>query len=565
MKMNIAKKSGSSSSEHIHDTTHTHLENPLHDRIQFKFDAVFPRSSTGKKTKSSSTAEMDLGSSIDDIPESKSHSNESTSDGALNEISLSGLELNLDSTGTTQTESLPSNSESSESNGDFSFDLDGKDREADSQVSSATPASASDETSVLNTTTTGIDFSNEEISFDVDSSQAPNKKEVVNKPEEKVSSEISFGADDDISFDLSSDESSTSAKPVETPSQKASESEDDGLDFSFDFDQKNDETSSNVNLMSTSEDMSNISDALESIVTPAATVEAEAAEHFNEFAASSPEEKVNADEDFDFGGVEFADKEGDIIPSEMKDVTPQAQFNPNPEKDEDYDVPPPAPVEVTRSIPSTPVQERVGFISEEDSTRVHATIRQMREEREELLNQIKQLRGHSKEVEQDNLTLKAALDESKIENSIIKKRHLVEIEDIKYRMAISDEKRAIAEEKAKNSENNRMKLEQKVRIDFNQVKQREKELETKLEMLTLDIDSQVQTRDQKILELRRKIDSLEFNMENVSIREQKSQEDKRKLEDKLSKIMKTLRHSIKNLEDDIDQMAENEDEIKIKE
>ena len=58
------------------------------------------------------------------------------------------------------------------------------------------------------------------------------------------------------------------------------------------------------------------------------------------------------------------------------------------------------------------------------------------------------------------------------------------------------------------------------------------------------------------MELRRKIDSLEFNMENVSIKEHKSQDDKRKLEDKLNKIMKTLRHSIKNLEDDIEQASD---------
>jgi hypothetical protein len=71
-------------------------------------------------------------------------------------------------------------------------------------------------------------------------------------------------------------------------------------------------------------------------------------------------------------------------------------------------------------------------------------------------------------------------------------------------------------------------------------------------MMALDSDSQVQARDQKILELRRKIDSLEFNMENATIREQRSNEDKRKLEDKLNKMMKTLRNSIKNLEDDIE-------------
>jgi hypothetical protein len=203
-------------------------------------------------------------------------------------------------------------------------------------------------------------------------------------------------------------------------------------------------------------------------------------------------------------------------------------------------------------------------MTSEDGIRFQATIRALREEREEMLLEIKELKGEVKEHEHDNLTLKANLDEAKIEISILRKRHMVEVEDIKYRLTMSEEKKAMADEKARQSDTRREKLEQKVRIDFNQVKQREKELESKLELLSMDVDSQVQSRDQKILELRRKIDALEFNMENASIKEQKSLDDKRKLEDRLNKIMKTLRHSIKNLEDDIDNAQVNDDHQKEK-
>lgn len=194
----------------------------------------------------------------------------------------------------------------------------------------------------------------------------------------------------------------------------------------------------------------------------------------------------------------------------------------------------------------------------EDSIRYQATIRQLREEREDILRQVKTLKVENRELEQDNLSLKASLDEAKIEISILRKRQMVELEDMKYRLTISEEKKALADERARQADLRREKLEQKVRIDFNQVKQREKELESKLEMLSMDVDSQVQSRDQKILELRRKIDALEFNMENTTIKEQKSLDDKRKLEDRLNKIMKTLRNSIKNLEDDIDLVQDDD-------
>ncbi len=200
----------------------------------------------------------------------------------------------------------------------------------------------------------------------------------------------------------------------------------------------------------------------------------------------------------------------------------------------------------------------------EESIRNLSTLRSLREEREDLLSQLKNLKAQNKEVEQDSLTLKANLEEAKIEITILRKRHMVEIEDLKYRLGMSDEKKLMAEEKARQAELRREKLEQKVRIDFNQVKQREKELESKLELLSMDVDSQVQSRDQKILELRRKIDALEFNMENASMKEQKSSDDKRKLEDRLNKIMKTLRNSIKNLEDDIDHVENDHDHLKDK-
>lgn len=227
----------------------------------------------------------------------------------------------------------------------------------------------------------------------------------------------------------------------------------------------------------------------------------------------------------------------------------------------------PKAYEAEMSAP-TPMPTSAGMggasLNTEDGMRFQATIRALREEREEMLLQIKNLKSDAKELEQDNLTLKANLDEAKIEITILRKRQMVELEDLKYRLALSEEKKAMSVELAKQADMRREKLEQKVRIDFNQVKQREKELESKLELLSMDVDSQVQSRDQKILELRRKIDALEFNMENASIKEQKSLDDKRKLEDRLNKIMKTLRHSIKNLEDDIDQVDEESDHQKDK-
>ena len=272
--------------------------------------------------------------------------------------------------------------------------------------------------------------------------------------------------------------------------------------------------------------------------------------------------------EFDIGDMETdfnADDTGEIFDTEPAEPilsAPKAAPISTPEPASKPDV---VAAPVSSSYDTPPSMGMGGSnMTSEDGMRFQATIRALREEREEMLQQIKNLKSDSKELEQDNLTLKANLDEAKIEITILRKRHMVELEDIKYRLTMSEEKKAMADEKARQADMRREKLEQKVRIDFNQVKQREKELESKLELLSMDVDSQVQSRDHKILELRRKIDALEFNMENASIKEQKSLDDKRKLEDRLNKIMKTLRHSIKNLEDDIDHAQVDDDHQKEK-
>jgi hypothetical protein len=215
------------------------------------------------------------------------------------------------------------------------------------------------------------------------------------------------------------------------------------------------------------------------------------------------------------------------------------------------------------TIEITPPEKRVASAYNEDELmRLQATIRQLREERDGLLKDINDLKTEKKLVDQENLGLKAELDEVKIELTIVKKRHLDEIEEMNYRIRLSDEKKAIAEEKSRQMQKEFDRLSQKVRIDFNSVKQREKELESQLELVTMDSESQVRSRDMKILELKRKIDQLEFNMENSAIKESKAREDKVKIEEKLAKIMKTLRGSIQVLEDDLELDEELIEKIK---
>lgn len=184
--------------------------------------------------------------------------------------------------------------------------------------------------------------------------------------------------------------------------------------------------------------------------------------------------------------------------------------------------------------------------------RTQATISNLRIDREELLKRIQHLEEDKLFQNRQTLSMRAELDEKKIELSIVRKKLNEEINELKDRLKFQDERRLILEEKTRILTQELDKAGQRNKIDVKKVQMREKELEQKLELLKSDAESQIRNRDLKILELKRKIDAMEFDMDSISQQEKKSVESRFELEDKLDKAIKTLRTAISVLEDDSD-------------
>lgn len=185
--------------------------------------------------------------------------------------------------------------------------------------------------------------------------------------------------------------------------------------------------------------------------------------------------------------------------------------------------------------------------------RMQATISNLRSDRDELLKRIQTLEDDKILHSRQGLSVRAELDEKKIELTIIRKKLNEEINDLKDRLKFFDEKKLILEEKNRILSQELDRASQKNKMDVKKVQLREKELEQKLELLKSDAESQIRHRDLKILELKRKIDAMEFDMESITTQEKRSVESRFELEDKLEKAIKTLRGAITVLEDESDQ------------
>ncbi len=187
--------------------------------------------------------------------------------------------------------------------------------------------------------------------------------------------------------------------------------------------------------------------------------------------------------------------------------------------------------------------------------RLQATLNHLRLDREGLVKKITDLEDEKIQTNRNNLGLRAELDEKKIEIQIMKKRMSEESQDLKYQYELEQERRKLAEEKAKAFQVEAVNMQQKVKLEIKKVSSRERELEQRLELLKVDAETQIRHRDMKILELKRKIDTMEFDIDTLTANEQRNVGDKGELEDKLDKAIKTLRAAIGILETDDPKLA----------
>lgn len=224
------------------------------------------------------------------------------------------------------------------------------------------------------------------------------------------------------------------------------------------------------------------------------------------------------------------------------------------EAEEDVDVMVAAPVVRSTSQERSDYREVVGNYNHE-LERLQATLNHLRADRDELLKKIEVLEEDKLIQNRHVLGMRAELDEKKIEVQLLKKRMLEEGQDLKYQLELEQERRKLAEERAKAYQLEVQTLQQKVKMEVKKVSSREKELEQKLELLKSDAETQIRHRDLKILELKRRIDAMEFDLDAMNANEQKSAGDKQELEGKLDKAIKTLRMAIGILETDDPKLA----------
>lgn len=150
---------------------------------------------------------------------------------------------------------------------------------------------------------------------------------------------------------------------------------------------------------------------------------------------------------------------------------------------------------------------------EQDVAVLSGQIRSSKERISQMEGELKMEKARNSELQEllskAEQTIKGYDLEKRVEMEVVEKQ----VDDLDRQLRERTEKARVIETKLRLMNDEVLKVKDRVRVDIRRIRVREKELEGQLEILKKDSAALLQARDEKILELKRRVDLLEFNME----------------------------------------------------
>jgi chromosome segregation ATPase len=142
---------------------------------------------------------------------------------------------------------------------------------------------------------------------------------------------------------------------------------------------------------------------------------------------------------------------------------------------------------------------------------------------------------HTLQTQQDKLD--GYDKEKKVEFEVLND----EVKELKFQLKAKNDKVRMFEIKIRDAADETERLKDRVRSDIRKIRVREKELENKLEIIKKDSEALIGSRENKIIELKRKLDLLEFNLDLLQDRYSREKDTSAQLRERLAKAAQVVR------------------------
>lgn len=178
-------------------------------------------------------------------------------------------------------------------------------------------------------------------------------------------------------------------------------------------------------------------------------------------------------------------------------------------------------------------------------------------EREELARENERLQADAhllqaklREFEHMHDELEKKIDAMEEEKREADRQHQRDLEELQRNERLGSERVKGLESQVAESAEKYENLRGRVRKDIRKIRENERELEARLELLRKDSSTLLQARDEKVLELQRKIDALEFDLDQIQDSRVQAQMEAERYLAKLSRVSRALQIAMSMVESD---------------
>ncbi len=190
---------------------------------------------------------------------------------------------------------------------------------------------------------------------------------------------------------------------------------------------------------------------------------------------------------------------------------------------------------------------------EQDVSVLTAQLTYAKEELDKGENTIKRLSMENEDLYHQINDLKKRVETQDQELQHAGKSREGEVEQLRFEVKTKIDRIKFVEDRLNDSAQQYEKLKERVRLDIRKIRVREKELESKLEILKKDSETLIGARENKILELKRKIDLLEFNYDTLQDKNDMEKQNVVKANEKIDRVLKVLKLALGVIEAEGDQ------------
>jgi chromosome segregation ATPase len=180
-------------------------------------------------------------------------------------------------------------------------------------------------------------------------------------------------------------------------------------------------------------------------------------------------------------------------------------------------------------------------LREQDVAALSAQLKTAKEQWGVLESQLKSEREGNQDLQRQIEELQARYAHLERERSGWADGEQKRAQELEFQLKMKVDKARILEQKVHETADEVERIKDRVRMDIRKIRVREKELENRLEILKKDSEALIAARENKIVELKRKLDLNEFNMDLLQDKYAKEKEQAARLKERLDRAQRAMR------------------------